>query len=102
MTEFKVEDMQELKEGLQESYCVVEVERASYVKARSGATVCVITFNQDHLHFSICVPGEKQDTRVQPFKNKPMICNKCQSYGPTANRSNGEIVCKLCAEKGHS
>ena len=102
LKEFDIEDMQEFKEGLQESYCSVEVERASYIKARSGATAYVITLNQEHLPFSIYMQGEKQDTRVQTFENTPMICSKCQSYGHTAKRCNREMVCKLCAEKGHS
>ena len=94
--------MQEFKEGLQESYCVVKVERASYIKARSEATAYVITFNKEHLPFSIYIPSEKQDTIVQPFENKPIICNMCQSYDHTAKRCNGEMVCKLRAEKGHN
>ena len=102
LTEFEIEDMQEFKERWQESYCIVDVERASYIKARSGATAYVITFNQEHIHFSIYIISEKQDTRMQPFENTHMIRNKCQSYGHTAKRCNEETVCKQFAEKGRS
>ena len=101
LSEFEIEDLQEFKEGLQESYSVIEVEKASFIKSNSGSTAYVITFNQEYLPFSIYIPGERQDTRVQPFDSRPMICNTCQLYGHTAKRCSKEKVCKLCSESGH-
>ena len=47
----------------------------------------------------IYTPGEKQDTRVQPFLSKLMICNKCQMFGHTARACVNAKRCRLCSEE---
>ena len=101
ISEYEVENLAEFKTWLQESYAIVDVERAAFIKTRPGTTAYIVTFNQEQLPYSIYIPGERQDTRVQPFTSRPMMCHKCQGYGHTVKRCDNEKVCRKCAEEGH-
>ena len=46
--------------------------------------------------------GERQNTKVYPFNDKPMICYKCQGYGHTSKRcKSNAIICRRCSAMGH-
>ena len=99
--EFDVKNVEELKEGLMESYPIVEAQRAEFMKSKYGNTLLIVTFDQEHIPYSIYIPGEKHDTRIQPFINKLMMCNNCQEYGHTVKRCIKAKVCRLCAGEGY-
>ena len=94
----------EFKSYLQENNNILGVEVASFIKPRSKNTSAVlITFSSKTLPYSLYIPGERQDSKVYPFVNKPMHCSKCQLYGHTTKRCKSEeSVCRKCSQKGHS
>ena len=89
--------------GLRERYNVVDVTRAPFIKTRSpGATACIVNFCDTNLPYSIYIPGERCDSRVYPFHNKPMLCSKCQEYGHTQKYCRAtDGICRRCASGGH-
>ena len=101
VSEFDIENVEDFKQGLQENYSVIDVEKATFIKAREGTTAFILTFNLEHVPHSIYIPGERQDTRVQSYISRPMMCIKCQEYGHTVKRCTGAKVCRRCAEVGH-
>ena len=58
MHEFDLENVEDLKNGLQITYNVVGVQLATFIKTRSPQSrVFIITFQQEHLPYSIYIPG---------------------------------------------
>ena len=89
--EYDISDLIEFTLGLQENYKITSVESATFIKARSEHTsVFLLTFDQETPPDSIYIPGERSDTRVRPFINKPKHRKNCQLYGHTASRCNKE------------
>ena len=101
VSEFEISDLEEFKRGLQERYAVVRVERATFIKTKGTTSAYIITFSQEYVPYSIYIPGERFDTRVKPFMDRPMICNNCQMYGHTAKKCSRAKVCRQCSEEGH-
>lgn len=104
VNDFDISDLDEFKAGLMEKYGVVNVEKATFIKPKEPTTQAfLLSFKQQYLPYSIYIPGERQDTKVYPFKNKPMMCKSCQDYGHTAKRcKKTEKICRRCAVQGHS
>ena len=101
--EFDIESLEDFNVGLQERYNISDVQPANFIKTKSDKTrAFIVYFNQKNLPYNIYIPGEVQDTRVQPFRNKPLICNKCQGYGHSRKwcRSTEDIRRK-CSAIGH-
>ena len=101
--EFDVENLEDFKAGLNERYNITDVQQATFIKTKSEqAHAFIVYFNQRDLPYSIYIPGEKQDTRVFQFRNKPLICHKCQGYGHNSKwcRSK-EDICRRCSAAGH-
>ena len=101
--EFDLENVDEFKRGLEEKYNITDIQPAPFIKTKSPQTqVFIVTFLQQHLPYSIYIPGERQDTRVFKYENKPLMCNNCQQYGhPRKYCKSVEPVCKKCAVRGH-
>ena len=95
--EFDVDDVTLLKDYLRE-FDVIAVEPAPFIKTKSKTTKAfILTFNSPKTPYSIYIPGERSDTQVQPFKNRPMMCQKCLTYGHTQKRCRSEISsCRCC------
>ena len=102
--EFDLDSIEEFKEELQSRYNIVDVQPATFIKTRSLQTcVFIVTFQQENLPYSIYIPGERQDTRVIPFKDKPLMCKNCQQYGHAKKYcKKQEATCGKCAVVGHS
>ena len=102
--DFSVENtLPEFETWLSENYNTNSIALAPFIKPRDPSTVAVIaTFNDNHLPYTIYIPGEESDTKIYPFNNKPMMCHKCQNYGHTAARCRSEtLICRRCAAPGH-
>ena len=101
--EFDISDIAEFKQELQSRYNISDVEPASFIKAKSSnARPFLVTFNQSDLPYSIYIPGERQDTRIYKFHNRPMLCRGCQQYGHTQKRcQKSDVVCGRCSATGH-
>ena len=102
--EFDLEGMQDFETGLKEQYKVVSVEPASFIKTKDNSVkALIVTFSQQEAPYSIYIPGERCDTVVYPFNNRPMMCRKCNQYGHTMKwcKVTSE-VCRKCASEGHS
>ena len=99
---FDIEDLEEFKEGLQD-YNVDNVKRVDFIKPKNPeAHAFLITFRQECVSHSIYIPGERQDTKVYSFNDKPMICYKCQGYGHTSKRcKSNAVICRRCSAMGH-
>jgi len=64
-----------------------DVKDAKFIKPRNQqATALMINFNLDTLPYSLYIPGERADSVVYPFHNRPMICHNCYKYGHTKTR----------------
>ena len=102
--EYDLEDTEEFKIGLQEQYNVIGVQQATFIKTKSPNTrAFILTFSGDNIPYSIYIPGEKQDTRVFKFRNKPLMCNNCHKYGHVKRYCRQESpTCSRCAVSGHS
>ena len=100
--EFDVCDVAPLKDYLRE-FNVIGVEPAPFIKTKSITTKAfIITFSTPKTPYSIYIPGERSDTQVQPFRNRPMMCQKCLSYGHTQKRCRSEIACcRRCSSRDH-
>ena len=80
--EYDLEDIEEFKTGLHEQYKVIDVQQATFIKTKSPNTrAFILTFSGGNIPYSIYIPGEKQDTRVSKFRNKPLMGNDCHKYG---------------------
>ena len=76
---------------------------AKFVKPRNQkATALPITFNLDTLPYSLYIPGERADSVVYPFHDRPMICHNCYKYGHTKTRCSQAQVCRKCGRTDHS
>ena len=63
--EFELENVEEFKEGLKAQYDLTETQPASFIKTKFAQTqIFILTFQQEHLPYSIYISGERQDTRV--------------------------------------
>ena len=80
---------------------MVRVERATFIKTTGTTSSYIITFSQEYVPYSIHIPGERFNTRVKPFMDRPMICNNYQMYGHTATKGSRAKVCRQCPEDGH-
>ena len=102
--EFDIDDVAQFREGLMSSYPnIANVEIAAFIWVKSpNTTAFLVTFHRDHLPYSIYVPGERQDTKVYKYHNRPLICKRCQQYGHTVKRCSQTVpVCRRCSAGGH-
>ena len=102
--EFDLDSIEEFKGELQSRHKIVDVQPTTFINTRSLQTrVFIITFQQENLSYSIYIPGERQDTRVISFKDKPLMCKNCQQYGHAKKYcKKQEATCGKCAVVGHS
>lgn len=81
---------------------IIDIQVASFIKAKKGSQALLITFNRPQPPSFLDIPGERAETRVFPFRNKPMRCKKCQEYNHTIKRCNKDVRCEGCSLEGHS
>ena len=98
----EIENMEEFRNHLKDQHDVQSVERATFIKSRTGATAYIITFNMEATPYTIYIPGEITDTVVNQFISRPMMCKKCLEYGHTMKRCQKQTTrCKRCSETDH-
>jgi len=92
-------DLESFGEGLKTEYGFTKVERADWMSRRNNTCkTFILSTNNEQLPTYIRVTGENQLTRVFPFRDKPMRCTKCQTYGHTVKRCNSATsVCGRCS-----
>lgn len=95
-----ITDLASFRNGLSQEYGVSDVEEAKWIKTRKEHTKAfIVTFGDGNLPDSLHIAGEHTLTKVYPYRNKPLQCNKCQMYGHTSKRcSDAEPKCRRCAE----
>ena len=102
LKEFDIEDVEELENELGTTYNVARVERANFIKTRSGIQAFIVTFNEEAPPYDIYIPGERSDTTVKPYYPRPMLCKKCWDYGHTLKNCKEETpICKQCSSSDH-
>ena len=101
---FEITDIEDFKSYLQENYPISDISPATFIKTRDPQTQAfLITFNQEQPPYSLYIPGERQDTLVYQYRNKPLICHKCQQYGHSQKWCKAaESVCRRCSNPGHT
>ena len=78
---FSMENVSSFQEDMKAKYQESEIMKARWIKPRSeDHTAWLLTFNSDTLPETINIPGEQIFTKVYPYKDKPIICRKCQQY----------------------
>ena len=95
--------MASFTEGINNQCRVKELVEAKWVKARRETTqVFMITFKSDKLPEYIRIHGEADRTRVYEYKDRPILCKKCNRYGHTEKRCLMSVpTCGRCAGPGH-
>ena len=79
--DFNMKNTPSFKHGMKIKYQVSAIVEAKWIKLRNEHhTAWVITFSSDSIPQTIDIPGEQIITRVYPYKDKPMLCKKCQKY----------------------
>ena len=82
---------------------VSDVMRASWIKSKNNrATPLLLVFNKQEIPSYLSIPGESALTKVYQYKNKPLLCNRCQNYGHSFKRCESPVVCGRCDTRGHS
>ena len=100
-----IDNIDEFKAYLQQEHeSLSNIIPATFIKTRNPTTKAyILEFLQDYLPYSIYVPGEKGDTIIRPWKNKPMMCKTCHAYNHPSKycRKEGQI-CKFCGSNSHT
>jgi hypothetical protein len=100
--EYDVDDIDEFRNGLMENYNITRAEPAPFIKPKSAQTKAfILTFDQETPPKYLYIPGERYDTVVYPYHERPKLCQNCQHYGHTKNRCAKPIRCRKCSEEGH-
>ena len=74
-----MENVASFRQGMKIKYHASEVAEARWMQHRNEQhTVWLITFNKESLPEAVDIPGEQTITKVCPYKDKPMLCRKCQ------------------------
>ena len=102
--EYDKDNIEDFRAGLQSNYNISAVQAAPFIKTKSEqARAFILTFKQDHLPYSIYMPGERSDTKVYKFNSKPLMCNHCMKYDhPKKWCKQEEAVCERWAESGYN
>ena len=94
---YSKEDAKQYGAELQEEFpFIVKVENPTFLKSNNDATPLLITFATTVPPQSLDIPGEPYLNRVYPFRNKPMLCKKCFSYGHTKKHCKNQQRCSTC------
>ena len=63
VNEYEDEDVEEFGKGLKESCNICEVQEATFIKKKNpNSKPYLVTFKQETVPHSICIPGERNDT----------------------------------------
>jgi len=83
---------------------IEEAAVAHFIKTRNEySKAIIITFRGSTLPNFVDIPGESTETKVIPFKSKPMMCSKCLQYNHTKKYCRQQSHrCRKCSEEGHS
>jgi hypothetical protein len=101
--DFDVDDLDVFKRHLKEEYNIHDIIPAPFIKSRNPESKSfIITFQQSHLPYSIYIPGERSDTIVQKFHNRPMLCSNCQEYRHPKKYCKNNTRCRKCSAIGHT
>ena len=103
--ETEISDLKEFEDYIKESHpTLTQLTRATFIRTRSPETqVFIAEFAQESLPFSIYIPGERQDTRIFPFRNKPLICRNCHRYNHLKKYCRTSTpICRICGTTEHT
>ena len=103
ISEFNIDDIEQFMSELKQYLQVANVSEATFIKPKYAQTkVFLLEFEQEQPPQYVYIPGERSDTTVYPYKEKPLHCNKCQLYGHSASRCNRNLRCAKCGQEGHN
>lgn len=104
--DFDDETIGEFKQWIMEKYnYIIDIQLATFIRTRNpDSRAFIVTMALKSLPHSIYIPGLTGDTRVYPFRNRPMSCKKCLKYGHTEKkcRHSGPPLCGKCSATGHT
>ena len=103
--ETEINDIQEFQDYLKQSYpTLTNITPAPFIRTRSETTQAfTIEFAQNSLPFSIYIPGERTDTRIYPFRNKPLLCKNCFRYNHLSKYCRSpSAICRNCGSNQHT
>ena len=96
ITDFDVDNLTTLEEGLKLRYNISEVRLAHWIHPRNEKSKAfLITFNESRIPSSLYIPGEAR-VRVYPYLNRPLICKNCFGYGHPAKYCKNAMRCVKC------
>ena len=80
----RVENMESFQQGLREVYAIKDVQRATWIRTnKHECSAYLLQFATDELPEYIKITGEVLLTKAYPYKEKPLVCKRCQDYGHT-------------------
>ena len=89
-----IEDIPLFKQHIQGEYNIRDIEKADFIKTKSGTSAYIVAFNQEAVPYSIYIPGEISDTVVHTFYFRP---RSTQDKPHTKTVSKGPcFVQKMC------
>ena len=96
-------DFQSFKEGLMKQHGLQDVIEPHWIRPRQNnkAKPLLLNFPGEMPQY-IQIPGEQAMTRVIEYKQRPLICRKCQEYGHSKNNCRDEVRCGNCSERDHT
>ena len=96
------EDVSSFTKELCKIYKLQSAIQATFIKPRRQQTKAfLLEFKQEIPPTSIYIPGERTDTTVYPYMDRPLHCSKCQLYGHSKNRCSKDIQCARCGTEHH-
>ena len=104
--DFDEETVSGFKEWMMEKYSyIADIQLATFIRPRNpDSRAFIFTMALKTLPLSIYIPGLTGDTRIYPFRNRPMCCRKCLKYGHSEKKCRyiGEPLCGRCSAMDHT
>ena len=103
INDYDLSSFDDYKNELMKILPVSDITRAPWIKSKNNrATPLLLIFNKQDIPSYISIPGEAALTKVYQYKNKPLLCNRCQRYGHSFRRCESPVICGRCDTRGHS
>ena len=101
--EYDLSDFESCRMGMLQNPAIKYVVIATWITPRvANSKTLLITFAGTLPPEYINVAGKRQLSNIFRYKEKPMLCRKCQKYSHTVKQCSSEnVICGNCSAVGH-